>query len=163
VTLSVPSTNPFYVNPSGGTDPVIVQLDLAPDFGPGTNEGHTRAINVTGGADIRPGGDWSAKNSSGFAQGREEQVGTTAETAALKLAAADSNPATAYNPFSAGASANSALIDRIAGGAVSTVNLDSRIKSVDALGNGTLFTLPGGAVKAALGAEYRNESHRSVS
>jgi iron complex outermembrane receptor protein len=160
-TLSVPATNPFYINPAGA-GPVSVQLDLSSDFGPLETRGHAEMRNLAAGANITLAGDWMLVTYAGLARESETQTGLTIDPVALNQALAASNPATAFNPFTAGPSANEALVARVAHGGVSYVHYLSEIKTVNATANGTVFALPGGAAKAAVGVEYRRESHLST-
>lgn len=155
-TLRVPSTNPFYVNPFGGTAPVSVAYSFIDDLGPTTRIGRTDTYTITLGANLRLGSGWtvSATGSDAYERSR-----TTTDNAinfvALNAALSNSNPATAFNPFGDGSNTNPATIESIK----RTVAFRgvSRVDNATLIGSGPLFELGGGSARLALGGEYRHE------
>ncbi|WCT72420.1 TonB-dependent receptor [Sphingomonas naphthae] len=154
--LTVPRTNAFFVAPTG-TAPAseTVQYSFAGDYGPtsGTDI-MSKAIQGTLGVTADLFGDWQADvyGSVGYNHDLVHSEGNQIDTASLTAALASSNPATAFNPY--GTTVNSqSVIDAIMNNVTDTEGR-SRMRAAEASMNGTLFTLPGGAVKLAIGAEY---------
>jgi outer membrane receptor protein involved in Fe transport len=153
----VPTSNAFYVDPSGSGQPVTVDYDFTPDLGPISAGSHVRGYNAVAGLDWTL-GPWSVTGRGTFGQ----QTETTREFNIpnyyyLGLALADSNPATAYNVFGDGSHTNPATIASVAGYYDQTGLY--RLWAGDLKADGPLFRLPGGSAKLAIGGEYRVESY----
>lgn len=152
-TLTVPDTNPFFVDPVGGNTSVQVRYSFSDDLGPQTQEGDVTTLNFTGGANVKLFGDWflelygslSDEETSSFNDNRLNTFG-------LDAALADNNPGTAFNPFGDGSNTNSGTIDALRGFA--TRDIDSELWSIRGKADGTILQLPGGDVKLAIGLEY---------
>jgi len=159
--LQVPSSNPFYVNPTGGTAPVTVDYDFMDDLGPRYNDISVFNTNATLGLQIDTGAAWKLTMYGNYAQEKENQfAGGQVNTPALDAALADSNPDTAFNPFGDGSHTNPATLRAIAAG--SRFYSDSKLKSVEVNADGPLVRLPGGALKLAVGFEHRIQVFDSV-
>ncbi len=152
----VPSSNPFYVNPTGGAAPVAVQYDFLDDIGPSSADSLVTNLNITLGLDVALGTAWKVSLFGNYAQDKENQyTGNEVNYPALLAALADPNPATAFNPFADGSNTNPATLRSIATG--SRFYTNSKLKSVDVTADGPIATLPGGLVKLAVGTDYRNQ------
>ena len=162
--LPVPATNAFFVNPMGGTTAIQVAYDFGKDFGPLPIDGRVKASTATLGGDIDLGGNWRVDTFVSRSKEEEERSQLTFQgTAALAAALADSNKATAFNPFADGSNNNPATLQAIRNGAFRQVrDADLELKLASVRADGPLFTLPGGDVKAAVGAEYRKDSLDSL-
>ena len=156
-TLVVPSSNPFFVDPFGGSPFVLVDYNFDDDLGPISTVGDIETFSATLGVEIDLWGDWRldayglyAERDSSFLDGNQ------VNDAALAVALADPNPQTAFNPFGDGSNTNPATLRSI------TNTFDTRSDIATTVGNaivsGSLFDLPGGSVKVAAGMEYREES-----
>ncbi|MGH8285648.1 MAG: TonB-dependent receptor domain-containing protein [Steroidobacteraceae bacterium] len=159
--LPVPSSNPFYVNPLGGTFPVGVAYDFGDDLGPTTFDGARRAANSALGAtlDVRAG--WQLAGQVGHSLTREHaRTGGFVDLAALMPALADPNPETAFNPFGDGSHTNPSTIAAIR--SETRVTAEAEIRSASFVANGPVMRLPGGEAKLAVGADYRHESFDST-
>lgn len=156
--LFVPDSNPFFVDPFGGSSFVPVQYSMNDDL-PGTNEGKTESYGSSLGAIVRMGGEWQTKLTASYARENLEWSGLTFDFLALDAALADPDPATAFNPFGDGSHTNPATLAQIRDvqreGAMSTVWAGG------VLLDGPVFTLPGGTAKLAIGADYREEELES--
>jgi iron complex outermembrane receptor protein len=165
-TLSVSPVNPFYVNPMGATTGnLIVATDFTPVYGPQRIDGKVVSSTYTLGANIDVGGQWQVGTYVSRALQNEDrsQRNPLVPTPALLAALTDRNPATALNPFGEIASSNNpATLQAILDGAYNQLrssDLELRVASLRA--DGPLFALPAGDVKAAVGAEYREDSLQS--
>lgn len=155
VPVTVTSDNPYYVDPIGTGEPVTVLWDPSDDFGPEGGRGRVRALNLSGGAHATA-GKWNFEISGGY--GRQRETGDDVNIIHFTRRAealASSDPALALNVFGDGAVNDPALIDRLRGGFTSRIA--SRVWSLALRADGTLFELPAGAVKLAVGGELRHE------
>lgn len=152
----VPSSNPFYVNPSGGTDPVAIDYNFLDDIGPGFTDVLVSDFNFTLGVSVDVSTAWKVSLFANYAQERENEfTGGQVNQSALAAALADPDPATAFNPFADGSHTNPATLKTLATG--SRYYWDSRLRSADVTADGPIGNLPGGAIKLALGADVRNQ------
>jgi iron complex outermembrane receptor protein len=154
-TVTVPTTNAFFVRPTGTAGAETVQLRFS-DLPNGVSDGYTRTWEVTGGLRAKFGG-WQISGQVSYGHGRDESdTYTGINTPALNAALASSNPLTAYDPYGMGRTSPAVLAainDQIFLAPTLT-----RLTDAQASINGTLFHLPGGGVKLAAGYErYENE------
>ena len=157
-TVTVPVSNPFYLNPLGTSDPVTVQYDFRGDFGTPRTSGRVRAYNGQAGL-AQDLGAWSATGQVGYGLQRENYRADGAiNSYRLSLAMAATNPATAYNLFGDPGSTSRETINAVKGyyGAYSRFETWSAALRAD----GPLATLPAGEVKLAVGAEWRSERYQ---
>ena len=157
--LTVPTTNPFYVDPIGTGEPVTVQYDFSPDLGHYRVHGKLDAVTTSAGLKGRWAG-WSfdVNGAYGRQHSRDTETNSVSATRAA-IALADTNPATALNLFGDGTGNNPATLDFIR----STLHQSARstVWSSALRIDGPLFDVPAGTVKLAIGAEHRHESFNS--
>jgi outer membrane receptor protein involved in Fe transport len=154
--LVVPSTNPFYVNPTGGSDPVIVDYNFLDDLGPQIVDSLVNTSNITLGLDLNVGASWRVNVYGNYARETDSQHGGgLINYAALQSALADPDPSTAFNPFGAGSNTNPATLNAISSS--SHFYVRSELRSGNVTADGPIVQLPGGAVKLALGADTRQQ------
>ncbi|MGR4892715.1 TonB-dependent receptor domain-containing protein [Sphingopyxis sp. LARHCG72] len=159
--VTVPVSNPFYVDPVGTRRPVSVHYSFVNDLGPEVDRGRVKGISAAANLE-REFGRWRV--TIGGAYGRQVEKRTDLNVpnrARIAQALADTNPATALNVFGDGSANNPATIAFIRGGRVSTTQFDSQ--SVALRADGPVFTLPAGDIRLAIGAEYRREHYRARS
>jgi iron complex outermembrane receptor protein len=158
--VTVPVTNPFYVDPIGTGQPVRVQYDFTDDLGPYRRKGHSQSVYGSANADLTI-GRWVASLSGTYGeQSDSDRTINIRNTFRLAQALADTNPDTAFNVFGDGAYNNPATVDRVRGSL--TFAGRYRYSSAGIKADGPLFSLPGGSVKLSIGAEYRRESIASA-
>ena len=148
--FDVPTSNPFYVNPGAAGERVTVAYSFINELGTERNISTQEFAHITGGLDAELGGGWSANAFFAYGENRERSFNRQIDNAALLAALADTNPATAFNPFSSTGNNNAATMAAIAGGSF-RVDTNYFIKEYGASVDGPLFSLPGGDVKIALG------------
>src|SRR5690606_12944902 len=85
------------------------------------------------------------------------RFGNSIDTAALNLALASSDPATAFNPFGDGGD-NAHIMGSILRHQIT--DNDSRLETLSLKADGPIFDLPAGSVRMAVGVELRSESFR---
>lgn len=155
-TLTVTNSNPFYVNPTGGTGPISVDYNFTDDLGLLSADSQVTNTNVTLGLDLDVGRAWKLTLYGNYAQDKENQfTAGQLNTAAVQAALLDSNPATAFNPFGDGSHTNPATLASIA--TSSRFYTNSKLRSADLTADGPIATVPGGAIKLALGVDHRNQ------
>ena len=59
-TLTVPDTNPFFVDPVGGNTSVRLRYSFVDDLGPLVNLIDVKKYSISSGLNFELGGDWSA-------------------------------------------------------------------------------------------------------
>ena len=155
--LAVPPSNPFYVNPFAGVPYALLAYGFSRDYGPQIFSAGSEVYAGTAGAKLQFGGTWQATLSESY--GRQSLLSdeyNIADPAALSVALADPNPATAFDPFGAGSNTNPATLQAVARNY--PLHSVSSIESTRLVADGSLFSMPGGDAMIAVGAERREES-----
>jgi iron complex outermembrane receptor protein len=156
VNANVPRTNPFFVSPVAGATQVNVTWSLVPTIGLQENPYSSSSWNALAGLEANLFGDFQGTvyyaygKSSEMVDRRKSGVNGTALTAALN----DTNPATALNLF--GGPNNPATLARI-GDNLFVIMGRTRLEVLNGQIDGSLFEMPGGNVRIAVGAEHRVE------
>lgn len=153
------AANPFF-RPPPGTGTTYEYVDFRPDKLVGDDHFdqsyRVRTGNATAGLDVKLPGDFKASVYGTFNWSRNDTFQPGINTTALAAAAAGTTAATALDPFGTGTS--SAVVAAILDNPTDFTNHQrTRIGAVKV--DGPLADLPGGAVKVALGAEYRRETY----
>ena len=153
--LTVPNTNAYFIAPAG-TNPAseTVRYWFVNDRPNTTDKIESTAYQFNAGFDIELGSNWKLDIYGGYGRSQDDDltIGFNINSANLAAALASSDRATAFNPF--GTSPNSqAVIDSIFDFEQYTF-ATSRILNTRATLDGTLFELPGGAVRFAIGGEF---------
>jgi iron complex outermembrane recepter protein len=157
LSLPVPNTNPFYVNPRGTTAPVVVAYNFEDDLGPLTSHTGIDTLNAAIGLDFDAGALWTVRTYGSYSREKQDETqGGEVNYDALLVALADPNPLTAFNPFGAGSNSSAAALASIR--ADDLFWLDSQIKTVDVTADGPLGKIAGIPFKLAVGAAWRDES-----
>lgn len=153
---TVPSTNPFFVSPVPGATSVTVQTNFLAATGPLPNPYWASTWNASAGVEADLFGDF--QGTVYYAQGRSEEVADRRRSGinagALAATLADTNPATALNVF--GGANNPATLARITDNFF-VIEGKTKLEVINAQMDGSLFAIPGGNVRIAVGAEHRVE------
>ena len=158
--VRVPVANPYYVDPIGTNEPVMVHYNFANDLGAPIDRGRVRGITASAGLE-QTFGTWRVQ--AGGAYGRQKSRADSINIpnrARLAAAIADPDPATAFNVFGDGSANHAATIAAIRGSIGSRDDYESWSAALRA--DGPLFALPGGDARLAIGAEYRRERYRNA-
>lgn len=159
--LFVPASNAFFVDPPvGAASTLFMNYSFADDLGPIISSGDARSYDLAVGLIADVSNSWQLEVYG--SHGRDESFGrrdNIVNTFLLGAALGDMDPSTAFNPFADGSNTNPATIESIRG--FSEIQNDFEITSIFAKADGKLISLSGGEVRAAVGAEYREESHSS--
>ena len=157
--LTVTSANPYYVNPTGGTGPIIVQYDFANDGGIPENPGEAESWEAVLGARFNLSASWQAEayvargKSEDFVR-RTQNLNTT--PGGINAALANANPALAFNPFGGGGISDPNTVAAIRNG-LFIIQGDTEMTLAAVQADGPIWSLPGGDLRLAVGAEYRDE------
>ena len=154
--LVVPPTNPFYVNPFVGSPYALVAYSFSRDLGPQIFSAGSMAYTATAGVKRQFGETWQATLSESY--GRQSLISNTynvADPATLAASLADSSPAAAFDPFGAGSNNNPETLQAI--NRDYPIHAVSGIEATRLVADGSLFAMPAGDAKIALGFERREE------
>ncbi len=155
--LFVPDTNPFFVDPFGGSPVVVVAYNFRKDLGLLENLGRTRNSMTTAGAHLALAHDWNATLSAGLGVERLRfEISNLFDQAALDAALADPDPLTAFDPFGDGSNTNPATLEAIRTSHVDRA--DSKLRTVNLIADGPVLEMPAGNARLAVGLERRQES-----
>lgn len=160
--LTVPATNAF--RQAGALFPgrtLQVDYDFTDDIGPRRDSGDVTTYAGTLGATVALGGTWQVETYGTYTRERGYRRVDTQHTPSITRALADSNPATAFNPFGDGSYTNPATLSLIGQG-WATQTQHSTTWSFNTKADGSLFSLPAGDVKLAIGADYREEKFNGM-
>lgn len=164
--MQVLPTNPYFVSPAG-TPFALVGYSFARDLGPIRQQGRIEAWNAVAGVAVDAFDDWQIEAHGTYSAERSRLRGSNyAHSYYLNeaLGTRPDDPNTAFNtathgffnPFGDGVVNSHAILDFIGQGWTAT-RLDSSVSSATLKGDGTLFELPGGRVRLAIGGTYRHD------
>jgi iron complex outermembrane recepter protein len=152
--MSVPSSNPYYINPAGGTNNVRVMAGSSAYFGLPFAENRIDTANFSVGLSISLWEQWTADVTAGYAFEKQHGVQHNFVNQGSLIAAINQpTVATAFNPFGVADNNDPAILDSIAGDYRSDSTSTIRTSGFNA--TGPLLSLPGGDMGLSLGAEYR--------
>jgi iron complex outermembrane receptor protein len=156
VNATVPNTNPFFVSPVAGATSVNVAWSLVPLVGYQENPYRSYSWNAVAGMEARLFGDFRGTAYYAYGKSSEsvDRYRSGINSTLLRAALADTNPATALNVF--GGPNNPDTIAKIQDN-LFLINGSTRLEVLNGQIDGSLFELPGGNVRIALGAEHRVE------
>jgi iron complex outermembrane receptor protein len=159
--LLVPSTNAF--NHLGG--PVLVAYDFSRDFGPEVDRGPTTTSFVsTAVKGVLPKG-WQINLSGAYAKASADLVSSnfTLNFPAIDAALASSDPATALNIFGDGSHTNATALAALRAQNIITNDLNVfTAASANVIADGPLFNWRAGAIRLAVGGEFRHEHSAGI-
>lgn len=160
--IIVPSTHPFYVNPTGGTEPIVVMYNFLDDLGPVRFDTTVTTANLSLGVDWAITNGWRLSANGGHAFEKEHlKPSGRVDLNALEIALADPNPATVFNPFGDGSHTNPATLDAITDKAA-LFKSDSRYDQINVTASGPLGQTTAGPMRLTLGGEYRHQFFEDV-
>ncbi|HWS66552.1 MAG TPA: TonB-dependent receptor [Steroidobacteraceae bacterium] len=152
----VPSSNAF--NHLGG--PVLVAYDLSRDFGPVVDSGPTTNSFVSASVKgVLPKG-WQINLAGAYTKASTEFVESNfaLNYAAIDAALASSDPATALNIFGDGSHTNATALAALRGQNRTSDDLNVfTAASANVIADGPLFNGRAGAIRLAVGGEFRHE------
>jgi iron complex outermembrane receptor protein len=152
-TLTVPSTNAFFVRPAGFTgSSYTIDYNFLNDLPRDVSTGSAENWEVTPGMRVKLPHDFQFEALYTYGRGDDESNQTRGQNAtALNAALASSNPATAFDPYGLGRT-SAATLAAISNFVTLSPTLN-HFNGYEARLNGALIHLPGGDVKLAAGYE----------
>ena len=158
--VTVPVTNPFYVDPTGTHQPVEVEYDFSREVGPERQTGSVDGLTTSAGLKKQIAAwRFEAAASYGRQVEKSHSENVTSDTR-IAAALADTDPATALNVFGDGTGNNPATINAIRASYYDMSRY--AVWSISLRADGPLFALPAGTIKLAVGAEHRDERFTGV-
>jgi len=152
-TLNVPSTNPWFVHP---TDPtatsVSIDYTLSEELGMGYRNATVDSYYGNLAIDAYLGGGWNVAAFASYGKNEEDAKFGTYNRPTMNAVLADSNPATAFNPFADGAVNDPAMLSRLTAAYVLPSYTEQKDYGITF--DGPLMELPAGDIRMAIGAEY---------
>jgi iron complex outermembrane receptor protein len=164
-TVNVSPSNPFYRDMPGASGATqTAEFDLSPISGNAllvqTNKFDEWGITPTVTADL--GGDWELRGMFNYGQSDTSYFLHGLNQTLLTQYANNSTISTAINPYDIAATPNKNLINNIQNWSDAGEG-DATLTDVRVIGDGSLFSLPGGTVHGAAGIEYLRDSFSSRS
>lgn len=165
--LNVTRANPYFASPNGASTQQIA-YSFYGDLGPTYAYAVGRSAAASLGAKVRLWGDWQSDGYLAYAK-EQTHSGTTGNLNSLylneALGTSADNPATSfkssvdgfYNPYGSGQANSRTILDFIGSG-YSRQRFESRMTSLNLQADGKVWSLPGGDLRLALGAQTRRES-----
>ncbi len=154
--LMVPASNPYFVDPFGGSPYVLVAYNFLDDLGPLVGTAKTENTTGTFGVRRELSREWLATLSASYGEEKlRYEALNQINVGALNAALADSNPATAFNPFGDGSHTNPLTLAAIR--STQRNSAISEIATINFMMDGPLFRMPSGTTRLAVGAEERTE------
>jgi iron complex outermembrane receptor protein len=152
-TLTVPSTNAFFVAPPGfAGSSYTLGYNFTGDLPFNTQTGYSESWEVTPGIRVRLPGDWQAEALVTYGKTHDEANSYGGlNNGALNTALASSDPATAFDPYGLHRTSPETLA--LIGNQIFLAPTKAEFTGYEARFNGGLFNLPGGEVKMAAGYE----------
>ena len=157
----VPSTNAF--NHLGGD--VLVAYDFSRDFGPVVDHGPTESSFISAGLKgVLPKG-WQVNLAGAYAKASAELVDTNfyLNYPAIDAALASSDPATALNIFGDGSHTDATALAALRAQSITIDDLNVfTAASANVIADGPLFSWRAGAIRLAVGGEFRDEHSTGI-
>lgn len=157
----VPQTNPFFRRLALGTSETLA-FSFSPVLGDyAYSNASLKQWGVTPELTAKLGGDWQLKAMFNYGRSETETFSPLVNPVALALAAAGTTTTTALNPFDL-SQTNPAVINAITNYGKGARAIQT-LTDVRAIADGPLFSLPGGDVRMAVGAEHQIQTSRANS
>ena len=154
--ILVPNINPFYVNPTGATGPVLLAYNFGDDLGPTYVNVGVDALNATLGLNFDIGAYWVMSAYANYSREKQNQVrGNQVNYSALQTFLDDPSTATAFNPFGDGSNTNVATLNAIRANYGLWVN--SQLKTVDLEVSGPVGPILGFPLQLTMGIDRREQ------
>lgn len=154
---TITAANPFFT-PIGAETSQGVQFDYTPAFGAAGTKSPARFTSwgITPSSEIKIGDTWNLNALINYGRSTNETTERTINADAANAALRATTTATALNPYNVAAT-NPAVLATIRD-YTNFSEADQELAEARAVLDGSLFALPGGDVRLAVGAEYHYEN-----
>lgn len=162
-TLTVPSSNPYFIPFSPALTTVSVAYNFADDLGSPISIGKSNSLALVGGINYDFAPAWRVNAFYGYSRARDvSEYRNDINTFYLQQALASSDPSAAFNPFGSGSSNSASVLDTLRGYSIRRTRSEQHQVQVvvdGALGN------PWGAgeVRVAIGGELLDQDYLETS
>jgi len=159
--LSVPSSNPFYVNPvNGNQDPLTVLYGFGKDFGPIKVDGRVDSGQFALGLNRELTRNWNIRGYVGYTfEHQYDLEHGLVNFGLLKDYLGRKDPATAFNPFGDGSNTNPSTLDTVR--ADGWLDFESAFRYANVSATGLVPLLPAGPTTLTFGSDYRVQTFRT--
>lgn len=157
--LIIPNTNPYF-RPVPAMGAATRQYITRSGLGlfPGTNNTQEAELaGLTLGMDVDLGNDWKGVLTAHASRTRDLNLSSELDLLNAQAAAEGTTRATALNPYGQAADNDPAVLARINNGASQDNKTSQRLRELQFVADGPVFTIPGGDVRAAVGIDYRGD------
>ncbi len=160
-TVSVPANSPFYIPVTGETGAESYRFNFSPVWGNSTPlVTRMEAFGITPSVKVDVGSNWQLNAMFNYGRGKASFEGAVNPNPNL-VPINSGIAAGTFNPFNLGAAGNAAALVT-ARDLLQYARAINEITNARVVADGSLFTLPGGDVRVALGAEYMHEKWSGV-
>ena len=165
IDIVVTDANPYFVDPSGSglTAVTVSSYALDDTLGAKVNTGEIDSFGAVSGLRFAAGGNWQGELVVNWAKEKQETranigLDRAALDAAVNPADPNPDPAGVFNPFGDDPAVNAAVMESVIDRSPPRESAaENEIRSLSANLEGSVFALPGGAARLAVGAELRSE------
>ena len=158
--ITVDRSNPFYFNPTGGTQPITILYRFRRELGSSMERATVTTCDSTLELDARNFRGWHLNGSLGYGvQAQRQTTDGLVDFSALNTALLGTRK-TAFNPFGDGSSENPDTVDSFRSSSNSSITIDQW--DVGMLADRTVFALRAREVRLGVGIEYRRETLEST-
>jgi iron complex outermembrane recepter protein len=162
---SITSANPFYVDIPGAATtgrPQVVAFDWSPVLGNAVDDSLLEAWGITPSASLDIDDNWQLRWIANYGWSKSTNENTGLNTTLVTQALAGTTPQTAINPYDIASTPNKQLLASI-GNFLSYAQARQELMNTRVILDGSLLSLPGGDIRAAVGGEYIRESFHARS
>ncbi len=158
LSLIVPNTNPYFQAPPGVTASEIQVVRSGLGLFPSRfSTQSSKVYGATFGADVDLGNDWRGVATFHASKTQDFNSDPELDLVNADIAARGTTLATALNPFGQAADNNASVLASIDNGYRRINKSSQRLRELQVKADGPVFTIPGGEIRAAVGADVRNE------
>ncbi|MHA4838220.1 TonB-dependent receptor [Sphingopyxis sp. MSC1_008] len=159
---TITAANPNFIPAFPGNASQTINFSYGPVVGASSQNSTTlNEWGVTPEMTFKLGGDWRLRVLGNYGRSVTRNIQPAVNAVAEAIALGSSNPATALNPYNV-AQTPAAVLDSILN-YEAYGEAEQDLFNTRAIADGSLFDLPGGAVRIAFGAEYSHEVFKRIS
>lgn len=163
LSIRVPNTNPYFIAPPGSSaTEVTVNRSGAGLFPDPVTVQRSKVIGFTTGLNIDLGGDWEGNVLLHSSKTDDYVYAGELDAGAAQRLALNTSLDTAFNPFGSASDNNPAVLAQIDNDYSSINDANQYLREVQLSANGSLLSIPGGDIRAAIGTSIREEQTKQI-